>query len=172
MHLDAAFICGYVFLSIISVTTPFRISKTSADIIGEYLETLKSIPPRKNQRETKVQTKTYPKTTRNNKKLQKTKRTSQSTFPKHEFSYKPVKISNLDNYKGWLIIGYTDITYLRASLIWLHRMSILGYTNYKLVAMDEQSYSYLQTYDKMGVISDEHQSVSLYQYSTVQYSKL
>ena len=40
----------------------------------------------------------------------------------------------------WLIIGFTDIPYIPAARVWYNQLKALGYKNFKLIALDEQTY--------------------------------
>ena len=42
--------------------------------------------------------------------------------------------------QSWVILGFTDINYLKVTKLWYKRLSDLGYENHLIVALDNASY--------------------------------
>ena len=58
------------------------------------------------------------------------------------FSYKPVELPK--NHKGWLIIVFTDIHYMNITKFWYTRLKKIGYTNFRIYAVDNLAYEELK----------------------------
>ena len=54
---------------------------------------------------------------------------------KTKMNLSPVKLPK--NYKGTLIVAFTDINYWPAAKLWFKQISSLNYTNIRLYALDE-----------------------------------
>ena len=143
-------IYSVLFLSFISIFTYIKFHKN--ELNAQFF--LDQIDQEKPYKICKIQAvEPLPKAKSKHKKVKKTKKPKKENkecIQPDRISYKPVSLARPD--KGWLIIGFVDRLYLKPSLIWAKQLQLLGYDNYKIIAMDNDSYKDLQIKEKRGEI--------------------
>ena len=73
---------------------------------------------------------------------------------KVNFSYKPVELPQ--NYKGWIIVGFSDVHYLEVSITWFKRMVDLGYDNVVFYCLDDLTLKNMTKNCEAGIFGNTH----------------